>query len=459
MRIVAVWNRREKERVTDDVAIFKNGTIYYILDGDKITEISNTELVDNLATKNITIENARLVGISIKVAKGIAVLGVNNSFEKYNNDTVAYRDKTTGNIKVVSIENNKLEAIKPVRIDPIKIKDTKIENRLKKKALENIADYEFEQTDVSIDDLHSGLMDEAVNNMTGLPNCPKCGGKGYYTSDIGIRITCDCVAKRKEIELKPVVRVKLLDGNDDIEHLISSGLIKRERKDDQFSGALVKAYADTIVSWLPECGYNKESLDKYVDTLNQIIFDLANKSVPKHSYFVSAPSGFGKETFVNTCIKVGSSKGFTMVPYISLAELNELKLTYIDGISKREFLMNKGFKYTWSDYVNADLVMLYMASAYPKSNGELEELANIEFSTIETLLKLRAERCKPTMIFSNRGINVYKSLRDIVFRYLINIYAGENGKASYMRMEDVNVAVGRRKPVRVKNNSGDKDES
>ena len=69
MRIVAVWNRREKERVTDDVAIFKNGTIYYILDGDKITEISNTELVDNLATKNITIENARLVGISIKIGR------------------------------------------------------------------------------------------------------------------------------------------------------------------------------------------------------------------------------------------------------------------------------------------------------------------------------------------------------------------------------------------------------
>lgn len=67
--------------------------------------------------------------------------------------------------------------------------------------------------------------------------------------------------------------------------------------------------------------YFKEYIELCTNILNTIRFG----ELPKRSYIIGAPRGFGKASFVNECIMTLNKNCYRVAPYISLYELGEIR--------------------------------------------------------------------------------------------------------------------------------------
>ena len=89
-----------------------------------------------------------------------------------------------------------------------------------------------------------------------------------------------------------------------------------------------------------------------------------------------------------------------------------------------------------------------MASGDPRVTANAMKADDIvinEFSTLETLLKLRSYRDKPTLIFSDRRIMVYRAIRGIDSSFMYNMYTSDERFASMDRFSETLLLFGMRK--------------
>lgn len=338
-------------------------------------------------------------------------------------------------------------------LDDNNIADVRISNEIKEhftRAVES----DYEDSDISAEMMLANEIDNGMENefelQCGLPDCELCHGAGYYTGEFGIKIRCNCTSKRNKsiVNAKQALnRAKSLTSGETAKDLVTLGVLKKSRMSDYYNKDYTEKFIENLLNTFDGCISPKNSRDKFYDTVNKLIVDMRGGKLPSHSYFISAPNGCGKETLANTLIKLAYSNNMKVVPYKSLIEITDLKNEYIGKVKDRKELIDP-CTYSFSDYVDADLVCCYMASGDPRVTANAMKADDIvinEFSTLETLLKLRSYRDKPTLIFSDRRIMVYRAIRGIDSSFMHNMYTSDERFASMDRFSETLLLFGMRK--------------
>lgn len=245
----------------------------------------------------------------------------------------------------------------------------------------------------------------------------EAGGSGKYTG-------------KDKIE-PPVIQIKKGTG----ELAVNQALIPPAYKDVEFDVQHVK---DNVVAQAraARTKFKVRMFGSYIRTLNDIITSIRRGNIPNCSYLIGAPNGFGKTSFVNTCLKIMLQRDWHAVPYISLSELAELRVE-----NERKLLLGMGLKkaiggeneedepnyyygdyknivkmpktitgrYSWSEYMNSDVLFCFFSTIDSKL---------IESHTLKCVLDIRSAKGLPTVVFISTSLNPYtmdRNLREYVW--------------------------------------------
>lgn len=382
----------------------------------------------------------------------------------------------------------------------------------------DVRDENGEQTLMNMKDILNikPLMNEIVDSINqsefgdGDPNCSKCHGKGFYEEDnfgIVMKIKCPCVDRYRELKhsknssykgsLKEEVKKKPI-----ILEAMTSGLIPRRRANDLLD---FREMGDRVAALCRESGekVDMQAFENYKNAMRNVLAYLSSNQELDYSLLLSAPNGFGKTTFVYSCLKLMLMNGLRVVPFISLFELSQLRYDYmnnttwrhLDGYNKTdteerimkeasysnlltnnfkkksvdndleeteiETSVNKPFyemtdsekdayimdikskKYTYKDYLDSDILFCQLSVA---------EQAYLEISTLKAILDYRGLRCKPTIIITDRDIETYKKTTGMATDvYFLNDMLTKDYKyATYDRAYMVTVKKERKRGLNVK---------
>lgn len=170
----------------------------------------------------------------------------------------------------------------------------------------------------------------------------------------------------------------------------------------------------------------------YERVCNDILCSIRLRQLPKRSYLIGAPNGFGKTSFVNECLITLRKFGFSVVPYISLWELAQIRVDNEQRImqpykkfqEKDEKIMylepnlSKGYqklpevvtgRFSYSEYINADCLFVSLTDVISK---------DIESHTLYQLLSIRSIKGLPTIVTMSTSLLPYendKQLKEIVW--------------------------------------------
>lgn len=290
------------------------------------------------------------------------------------------------------------------------------------------------------------------------PNCSKCRGKGYILEPVlGLKIKCDCVDRYKELKsskegtVHGIMKVK---GTALLTECMELGLIPRRRINDLLGfremgdriGALCKENGESI---------NVYDYEMYKTAIKNVLSCFVVNKELDYSILFSAPNGFGKTTFVYSCLKLLVLNGKKVVPFVSLFELAQKRLDYMTDTTwrkgddyytdtERKMMANASYNgriqynkklkleqvdeeeitepkkfidmtdaekdiyiqgikdknYTYKDYLDSDVLFCQLSVA---------EQSYIEISTLKSIMDYRGLHCKPTIIITDRNIEAYKS--------------------------------------------------
>lgn len=181
---------------------------------------------------------------------------------------------------------------------------------------------------------------------------------------------------------------------------------------------------DRIVDGGKGTPYIVKNLDEYMETLSSLITSIRCRKLPRQSYIIGAPNGFGKSHFANEAIITMFKAGWRTVPYVSLTELaetcvvnesnllsalsgadyndaaGELDLRYYGDPNARVTKVPQIVisRYSWSEYMNAECLMCYFTSFESK---------NVETRILHRIMKERSNKGLPTIVFMSTSLNPY----------------------------------------------------
>ena len=218
---------------------------------------------------------------------------------------------------------------------------------------------------------------------------------------------------------------------------VKSGLIPVDFKNASFNEEKIRA---NIVKQhnMSGHGFTVMRSKEYFSIANEIIATIRLKQLPKKSYLIGAPNGFGKQSFATDCILASLNNGWITVPYISLLELAELKAQndkfLMRGLMGLETDTNiKGFdfmagqdevekiegyyhfigegndiikrptiitgQYSWSEYINAPILVCFFSGIESKA---------VESQILYTLLNIRSAKGYPTIAMISTALTMYE---------------------------------------------------
>lgn len=202
-----------------------------------------------------------------------------------------------------------------------------------------------------------------------------------------------------------------------------------------------------------------QRFDDYKDiTLNILSTILAHK-VPEQSYIIGAPNGFGKTSFVNTCLINLFAQGKKCVPYVSLSELARIKMAdekeLISGLSPERHYKGKDVrsdeeymnalydsmdsqvyekrpinlvgKYSWSEYMNSEVLFCYFTDISSKL---------LESEMLRAILNIRGAKGLPTIVMISTSLDPYKKDK-ILAEYVWNEILAYKEQTSYDRVTHI----------------------
>jgi hypothetical protein len=171
--------------------------------------------------------------------------------------------------------------------------------------------------------------------------------------------------------------------------------------------------------------YKTEKFPKYIKICDEILSSIRMKQLPKCSYIIGAPNGFGKSSFVNECLITLRHMGYKCVPYISLWEIAQIKVDNEQRIMQpyRKFKEEGGnvyyteansptgyFKkpevitgrFSYSEYINADCLFVSFTDVMSKE---------IESHALYQLLSIRGAKGLPTIAMISTSLEPYENDR------------------------------------------------
>lgn len=169
--------------------------------------------------------------------------------------------------------------------------------------------------------------------------------------------------------------------------------------------------------------YKVYRFNEYASICEKILSMIRIRELPKRSYLIGAPNGFGKTSFVNECIITLRKQGFRTVPYITLWELAQIradneqritnpyqkfekhgdKVVYKDRPETDEFKKKPEIvtnSYSYSEYINADCLFVGFTNILSKE---------IESYTLYQLLAIRGAKGLPTIVTISTSIEIYET--------------------------------------------------
>ena len=239
-------------------------------------------------------------------------------------------------------------------------------------------------------------------NQSQMIGCSKCNYTGFIKDiNTGLRVKCNCQVsasldnKKAQEEKTTAIKVKISNTDK------FKAVIPKDRREDEFNIEFVK---DNISKMAIAQGYKIIGFNGYINIINLILTQINNYKLTK-SYIIGAPNGFGTTTFVYTAIKRLLAQDKKVVPYISLSEIAEKKIEYDNELLARLRKYNRGkivetdsTGFNWKDYLEADVLFTYLSSLDSKQ---------VESSILNTLLKIRGNNGKATIVIINTTLKAY----------------------------------------------------
>lgn len=203
--------------------------------------------------------------------------------------------------------------------------------------------------------------------------------------------------------------------------------------------------------------------EKYSEVTQGIISTIIANKIPEQSYIIGAPNGFGKTSFVNSCLLKLHALGRMCTPYISLTELANVRLAderrllngigidrYYSGKTDDIEVFNKeeyentlytgmdtaGYvkkpiniinKFSWSEYMNCDILFCYFTNVSAKL---------IESEILKTAVTVRGVKGLPTIAMISTSLNPYKNDQRLS-EYVWNELLTYKNESSYDRLKHV----------------------
>ena len=225
---------------------------------------------------------------------------------------------------------------------------------------------------------------------------------------------------------------------DDEQHKIFYGLTKEDRqlaidaslipevyKDSAFNEEMIRANLIEQRQELKDA-YTIRNFNEYIKTCNGILSAIRMKKMPDKSYIIGAPNGFGKTSFVTEAIITLNRHGFRVAPYITLSELNVLRVeeekrlmspfivnaSYSSELKKERALVytynaNRGEAktprtvvgcFSFSEYVNSDCLFVALTGVNSKV---------VESYMLKQLLQMRSIKGLPTIVTTDTSLDIY----------------------------------------------------
>ena len=209
--------------------------------------------------------------------------------------------------------------------------------------------------------------------------------------------------------------------------------------------------------------YRVHHFKDYMEICNEILTALRSGNVPRRSWIIGAPNGFGKTSFVNECLMTSLKNGWITVPYISLSELAEIRVAEEQRLMKpfsyeattkywseeQQDYLTEGqyYSYTngkhahdiikkpkivqsahsWSEYMNAKCLFVHFTDVVSK---------DLESHVLYQLLSIRGAKGLPTIAMISTSLDPY--LRDIQLKELVwNEILDYNDNDTYDRVKHV----------------------
>lgn len=213
---------------------------------------------------------------------------------------------------------------------------------------------------------------------------------------------------------------------------VKSGLIPEAYKECDFDIEKVSANIVDQVNNSPRKFFVRKFAD-YKEITSGIISTIESGMVPNQSYLIGAPNGFGKTSFVNTCIMKLYGQGKMCTPYISLTDLAQVKVSndkrllnginarliydkyndaesgedyikaYYDGYGEVDYQkrpINLIDRFSWSEYMNSDILFCYFTDVSSKV---------LESEIFKTAITIRGAKGLPTIATISTSLNPYKN--------------------------------------------------
>ena len=225
---------------------------------------------------------------------------------------------------------------------------------------------------------------------------------------------------------------------DEEQHKIFYGLTKEDRqiavdtslvpdvyKDSAFNEEMIRANLVEQRQELKDT-YTIRNFSDYIKTCNGILSAIRMKKLPDKSYIIGAPTGFGKTSFVTECLITLNRHGFRVAPYITLSELNVLRVeeekrlmspfivneSYSSELKKDRALVysyniNKGEAktprtvvgcFSFSEYINSDCLFVALTGVNSKVT---------ESYMLKQLLMMRSMKGLPTIVTTDVSLDIY----------------------------------------------------
>lgn len=264
------------------------------------------------------------------------------------------------------------------------------------------------------------------------------GARDAFES-LGVRVktTSEAMGNRADIKVLnmnskfPVKPLLFVDRGTE-EAAIKCGLIPESYRGNQFSMDQINNNIEKQKKIPRGREFEVMELDRYEKATLGIISTIRSGKLPEQSFLIGAPNGFGKTSFVNTCILLLYKQGRLCAPYISLSELAMVRLheqkSLIEGISPSKYYRGVDYtatnieqyremlyndidaadysktpiniisKYSWSEYMNCDVLFCYLTDIASKA---------LESEMLKTVLTIRGAKGLSTIVTMSTSLLPY----------------------------------------------------
>lgn len=196
--------------------------------------------------------------------------------------------------------------------------------------------------------------------------------------------------------------------------------------------------------------YIIKGFQNYIGVCTEILSSLRTKRLPRRSWVIGAPVGFGKSEFANECILTMMKSGWLAVPYISLLELASIRVaeeqrlmrpfnseritkvyvperqeymterdaySYLNSVTPSDIVKKPTIiesAYSFSEYINAECLIVHFSGVESKE---------VESKMLMQLLAIRAPKGLPTIAMVSTSLDQYlndKALSKIVWEEIMD---------------------------------------